>query len=60
MNMQSDVTPLTIVGMCCVLFIAVWVPCCTSDIIFPMFFVRAPHLHCGCCHHHDAAEETHS
>ena len=23
-----------------VLFIAVWVPCCTSDIIFPLLFVR--------------------
>ncbi|MGE5296120.1 MAG: hypothetical protein ACM3VT_14955 [Solirubrobacterales bacterium] len=61
MNMQSDVTLLTIVGMCVVLFIAVWVPCCTSDIIFPMFFVRAPHLHSGCCcHHHDSTEEVHA
>ena len=23
-----------------VLFIAVWIPCCTSDIVFPLFFVR--------------------
>lgn len=23
-----------------VLFIAVWIPCCTSDIIFPLLFVR--------------------
>jgi hypothetical protein len=56
MNTHTEVTLLTVIGMCCVLFIAVWVPCCTSDIIFPLFFVRAPHLHAGCCH---AGEEAH-
>jgi len=60
MNTHTDVTFLTVVGMFCVLFIAVWVPCCTSDIIFPMFFVRVPHLHGGCCHHHDSKGEAHS
>jgi len=59
MNLHTGVTPLTIVGMCVVLFIAVWVPCCSSDIIFPMFFVRSPHLHCACHHHHhESAEEA--
>ena len=32
------------------LFLAVWVPCCTSDIVFPLLFVRAgdrpPCKHC--------------
>ena len=23
------------------LFLAVWLPCCTSDIVFPLLFVRA-------------------
>jgi len=54
MNTHGDVTILTILGMFCVLFIAVWVPCCSSDIIVPMFFVRSPHLHVG----HEHSEEV--
>ena len=30
------------------LFLAVWIPCCTSDIVYPLLFVRkgqAPSLH---------------
>jgi len=54
MNMHSDMTILTLLGMLCVLFIAVWVPCCSSDIIVPLLFVRSPHVHPG--HHHAAAE----
>jgi hypothetical protein len=30
------------------LFIAVWIPCCFSDIVFPLFFVREGEAH----HHH--------
>ena len=60
MNTQSDVTVLTILGMFCVLFIAVWVPCCSSDIIVPMLFVRSPHPHLGHHHHHHAEEEAHA
>lgn len=35
------------------LFIAVWLPCCFSDIVFPMLFVKngqSP-TGCGCCGH---------
>ncbi len=28
-----------------VLFIAVWVPCCLSDIVFPLLFVKQPEKH---------------
>ncbi|MFA5139821.1 MAG: hypothetical protein WC728_11375 [Elusimicrobiota bacterium] len=35
------------------LFVAVWLPCCFSDIVFPLLFVRSPAkktcLH-SCCH----------
>ncbi len=55
MNTHSDVTGLMILGMLCVLFIAVWVPCCSSDIIVPLLFVRTPHVHAESHHHH--AEE---
>lgn len=39
--------------MLVLLFVAVWVPCCFSDIVFPLLFVKgdAPPLHahgCGC------------
>jgi len=57
MNTHSDVTILIVFGMILVLFIAVWVPCCSSDIILPLLFVRAPHPHLG---HHHAEEEVHA
>jgi hypothetical protein len=53
MNTHGSVTALTVVGMFIVLFIAVWFPCCFSDIVFPMLVVgRAPehaHNHHHCC-----------
>lgn len=61
MNTHRELTPMLFLGIFVVLFIAVWLPCCVSDIVFPMFFVRSPHLHSGCCgHRHDSTEEAHS
>jgi hypothetical protein len=40
MNTHSEFTMSMIAGMLVVLFIAVWLPCCFSDIVFPMLFVR--------------------
>jgi len=40
MNTHSGITILSAVGMFIVLVIAVWLPCCFSDIVFPMLFVR--------------------
>lgn len=54
MNTHRELTPMLFLGVFVVLFIAVWLPCCVSDIIFPMLFVRSPHLHVG--HHHHPAE----
>ena len=54
MNTHRELTPMLFLGIFVVLFIAVWLPCCVSDIIFPMLFVRSPHLHVG--HHHHPAE----
>ena len=52
MNTQRELTPLILTGMLIVLFIAVWLPCCVSDIIFPLLFVKSredlSHIH----HHH--------
>ncbi len=60
MNTHRELTPLLFVGVFVVLFLAVWLPCCVSDIVFPMLFVRSPHLHEGrcCCQHHP--QEVHS
>ena len=45
MNTHRELSPLLLAGIFIVLFISVWLPCCFSDIVFPMFFVRSPHLH---------------
>lgn len=54
MNTHRELSAVLLLGIFIVLFIAVWLPCCFSDIVFPMFFVRSPHLHVG----HEHSEET--
>jgi hypothetical protein len=50
MNAGQPMTAVLVIGMFIVLFISVWLPCCFSDIVFPMLFVKSPD---GlCCHHH--------
>jgi len=39
MNTHAEITISIIAGMLIVLFIAVWFPCCFSDIVFPLLFV---------------------
>jgi hypothetical protein len=39
MALGSELTLLTGVLITLFLFLAVWVPCCTSDIVFPLLFV---------------------
>jgi len=53
MNTQAAMTPIILAGMFAILFIAVWLPCCISDIVFPMLFVppgEAICSHHGCKH----------
>lgn len=40
MAMAGPVTPLTYAGLFALLFVAVWIPCCASDIVFPLLFIR--------------------
>ncbi|MBN1507394.1 MAG: hypothetical protein JW955_11140 [Sedimentisphaerales bacterium] len=47
MNTHRELTPILFFGVFIVLFVAVWLPCCVSDIVFPMLLVRSPHLHVG-------------
>jgi hypothetical protein len=47
MNTHAELTATMLVGIFVVLFIAVWLPCCISDIVFPLLFVKSapPHSH---------------
>jgi len=49
MNTHAELTATMLMGVFVVLFVAVWLPCCVSDIVFPLLFVKsAPlHLHCA-------------
>jgi len=53
MNTQAAMTPIILAGVFVVLFIAVWLPCCISDIVFPMLFISPREAICshhGCKH----------
>ncbi len=46
MAMGTTISFLALLGIFVFLFLAVWVPCCASDIVFPMLFTRkrlSPH-----------------
>jgi hypothetical protein len=49
MNTNQPMTVLLVVGIFVVLFIAVWLPCCFSDIIFPMLLVKSEGEKCLFC-----------
>ncbi len=38
------------IGIFIFLFLAVWIPCCFSDIVFPLFFVPEDKRAGSCCH----------
>ena len=40
MNTNQPMTAVLVTGIFIVLFIAVWLPCCFSDIVFPMLLVK--------------------
>ncbi len=49
MAMGGNVSVLKMIGSFGFLFLAVWIPCCFSDIVFPLLFVKSgaeiPHCH---------------
>jgi hypothetical protein len=47
MNTHAEMSATLLIGMFVVLFLAVWLPCCVSDIVFPLLFVRADGAHLG-------------
>ncbi|MBN2314218.1 MAG: hypothetical protein JXM79_09830 [Sedimentisphaerales bacterium] len=49
MNTHRELSPVMLAGVFIVLFIAVWLPCCISDIVFPLLFVNSE---VDLSHHH--------
>lgn len=49
MNTHQPMTAVLLLGAFIVLFIAVWLPCCFSDIIFPMLLVKTEGQQCVLC-----------
>ena len=41
MNTTGPITPGQTIAVFAVLFVAVWLPCCISDIVFPLLFVKS-------------------
>jgi len=46
MAMGGHISVLKVVGSFGFLFLAVWLPCCFSDIVFPLLFVDSEHFSC--------------
>ncbi len=60
MNTTADMTASLMAGMFIVLMLAVWLPCCVSDILFPLLFVKGDigvACRCSGSHHHDHNHE---
>ena len=45
MNTHADMTATLLAGVFIVLFLAVWLPCCLSDIVFPLLFIGSDGQH---------------
>ncbi|MHC4573274.1 MAG: hypothetical protein ACYS76_03955 [Planctomycetota bacterium] len=59
MNMQSELTVAAAAGIFATLFVAIWVPCCISDIVFPLLFVKSDLELAAVCPHHGPHSHPH-
>lgn len=59
MNTQGDITVAALGGIFVILFIAVWIPCCVSDIVFPLLFVKSDITLVSTCQCSDHAIHSH-
>jgi len=41
MDIRADITIFSAIGIFVTLFLAVWLPCCVSDIVFPLLFIKS-------------------
>ncbi len=49
MAMGKGMSPLLYVPLYLFLFVSVWLPCCVSDIVFPLLFVGGKKQNCSFC-----------
>ncbi|MBN1803937.1 MAG: hypothetical protein JW837_01680 [Sedimentisphaerales bacterium] len=54
MNTHRELSFMMIIGIFIVLFIAVWLPCCVSDIVFPLLLVKSSDDLSQFYHHHQS------
>ncbi|MHC4114777.1 MAG: hypothetical protein ACYSSL_05595 [Planctomycetota bacterium] len=59
MNVTGDITFGIIIAIFGILFISVWVPCCVSDIVFPLLFVKSDIALAGVCPVHKHHSHAH-
>ena len=59
MNIQSEMTIAVAIGLFVTLFIATWLPCCISDIVFPLLFVKSDVELTEPCPRHDIHSHPH-
>lgn len=59
MNSASDITVGVVAGIFVILFVAVWLPCCISDIVFPLLFVESDLSLEGRCLCHELHSHSH-
>lgn len=59
MNITGEITFGIIIAIFGILFISVWIPCCVSDIVFPLLFVKSDVELAGVCPVHRHHSHTH-
>ncbi len=59
MNLNSAITAAAAIGIFVTLFIAIWIPCCISDIVFPLMFVKSDVELAGACPVHGRHSHPH-
>ena len=59
MSIQSEMTIAVAMGVFATLFVATWLPCCVSDIVFPLLFVKSDIELAGSCPAHSLHSHPH-
>ena len=59
MEMEASLSIGVVLGMLATLFLATWVPCCLSDIVFPLLFVKSDLEVAGTCKIHGRHSHAH-
>lgn len=59
MTLQPEMTIAVALQVFAILFVAIWVPCCVSDIVFPLLFVKSDLELAGPCTEHARHSHPH-